>query len=618
MPSTLTFARRVLPPLALMTLAACGGGDGPLNSSPPTVTSQAITLQGTVSDGPVIEANIVARDAAGRSIGSTTSDANARYTIRIPEGTPLPVTLVASGGTDIVSADAPAFTLKSASFATSSATANINAYSTIAVRTARKMDGGLNAANMERAIGHVVRQFNFGLDTFAMPDPITTPVTGNNVATAVRANEALAQAIKRTQAALQQGADLTAAQMSHDDLLEALAADMVDGVLDGNGASGANPRSAAVANLASAAVLIEALHDNLHVNGQNANAALDAAISLLLPDNDERIAHSPPSPLMVDQAVTVLTAVREATSAPGIDEALAAVRALDVESAEELRSVLSADLGVELEQTTMSIAVSEDAELIDRINASVREAVVVYEPAPGATPACAAVEQIPAVAVRASAEQVGNYAAHVIDGNPETRWAGGGEPMPHWITLDLGGVHMVNRTRLSFFNHDNGRVYRYSVHGSLDGETWLPVFQNRESQPARWTEADFAGINARYVRVTLESANDSDAASMWAAEVHGRPAGMACAVPTVRVRWSANGDDVNGYRVFAGPSPSNTEQLLSDLPVSSGAIDPDQPAFQYRPWEDLGIRSGENICFRLRAYNDHGQSGWSDARCAGI
>ena len=52
---------------------------------------------------------------------------------------------------------------------------------------------------------------------------------------------------------------------------------MVDGALDGQGASGTNPSVTATANVVSAQVLVEALSNNLKVSGAIATASTPVA-----------------------------------------------------------------------------------------------------------------------------------------------------------------------------------------------------------------------------------------------------------------------------------------------------------------------------------------------------
>jgi hypothetical protein len=145
---------------------------------------------------------------------------------------------------------------------------------------------------------------------------MTTEVTASNIAALVKASEALAETVRRTRDALMVVGLVTSAGQ----VLDAIAADMVDSVVDGRGATGSSARIAAVWNLVSAQVLLEALINHLHVGGVDATVAMDIAIQQVMPN-------SPAVPLTSSVAITgemlvqtrvVLDAARLFTGDPAI------------------------------------------------------------------------------------------------------------------------------------------------------------------------------------------------------------------------------------------------------------------------------------------------------------
>ncbi|HET8601590.1 MAG TPA: beta-N-acetylglucosaminidase domain-containing protein [Segeticoccus sp.] len=105
-------------------------------------------------------------------------------------------------------------------------------------------------------------------------------------------------------------------------------------------------------------------------------------------------------------------------------------------------------------------------------------------------------------------------ATNAIDGDTSTywhtAWSTGNPPPPHHITLDLGRSMDVCALRyLPRQDNVNGRVARYAVYLSDDGQTWgQPVatgsFANDTSE--KWVP--FAGSHARYVKfVALQEVN---------------------------------------------------------------------------------------------------------------
>jgi len=80
--------------------------------------------------------------------------------------------------------------------------------------------------------------------------------------------------------------------------------------------------------------------------------------------------------------------------------------------------------------------------------------------------------------------------------------------------------------------------------------------------------------------------------------------------------WDPSSGQVEGYRVYYGPTPETSILEISDLNQASGDLDLLAPSKRYRVEEDLGLKAGEQGCFRVRAYNIYGVSEYSDSACA--
>ncbi|MDG4832736.1 PQQ-dependent sugar dehydrogenase [Solwaraspora sp. WMMD1047] len=97
---------------------------------------------------------------------------------------------------------------------------------------------------------------------------------------------------------------------------------------------------------------------------------------------------------------------------------------------------------------------------------------------------------------------------NVLDGNTatiwHTQWQAADPPHPHWITLDLGAAHQVNRLYyLPRQNMANGRISSYQVHLSSDGTTWgSPVAGGTFPNSTAEQTVTIAPTTARYVRLT--------------------------------------------------------------------------------------------------------------------
>lgn len=291
--------RRWLPVLVVAAgLAGCGGGGGggvvngvaasrtasePTNTAGTNTTgnttsnptTQDVTIAGSVGDGPVTGAKVTVYDTSGAVLDSMVSDSTATYrkTLKV-KGSQYPLRLVVSGGIDLVTGRAPDFKMVSVMLRVSDKAVNINPFSTLIVNTAQRMPGGLTASNVNRARTAVIDKLGFGLDTNTMADPVTTPVTSSNAANIVKASEALGELVRRTRDTIA----ATGMPSSGSSVVTALSADLVDGFVDGLGASGTDATVSAVASVVSAQVLVEAMSNNLRVGGVVATNVIDQSI----------------------------------------------------------------------------------------------------------------------------------------------------------------------------------------------------------------------------------------------------------------------------------------------------------------------------------------------------
>ncbi len=274
----------------LSLLAACTG-----STSRDTNESEGLVLSGSVGDGPIVDAQIRVEDAGGQLVLTGQSDAEANYRMEIPDGTRLPVLIRVSGGTDLVTGRAADFELLGVSFDSGAVTVNASPYTTLAVQTARCM-GELSPANMETAWEAIHANLNLGWDRSLLGDPMHQPVTEANVVTALLSSEALGEVVRRATAALA----ATDAALGTDALLELLACDLADGVLNGAGRD-VDPRVALTAYATAAAVGLEVLAGTLQVDGEDAGARLDDALRTVMPGATGSVADLPPGRFLIEQ-----------------------------------------------------------------------------------------------------------------------------------------------------------------------------------------------------------------------------------------------------------------------------------------------------------------------------
>jgi hypothetical protein len=265
-----------------LALTACSSGDeGDYDSAWVGDIKSDLTVSGSVGDGPAINATVTIRKSNGEELKSFKSDASGSYNVDLSVSQRhFPLLVDATGGTDIVTDAAPDFVLRGAVLsAQGSVTANVNPFSTFAYELAKDLNGGLTTENLIAAEKIVVVSLNSGLTTLASSGPMRTPVDESNVSEMIKASETLAEIVRRTRDALNQAGHTTTA----DAVIEALASDLIDKVIEGNGGPRADARTAAVANVVTAQVILEAMTNELHVNGANATDAMRSAIQQVVP-----------------------------------------------------------------------------------------------------------------------------------------------------------------------------------------------------------------------------------------------------------------------------------------------------------------------------------------------
>jgi hypothetical protein len=260
-----------------VAVVADGTGTDSLDSEV-IVTTDAV---GSVGDGPIVNARVRVFSNTDRLLMETRSSNTADYQLSIKTaGHNYPLTIIADQGTDLVTNAPPDFRLVSTIMKPGNRqVANLNPYSTLIVESAKRA-GGINDATIAAATEAVVQRYGFGLDPGLGIDPMFDPMDDSNVHVIVKASETLGEMIRRTRDAVITSGTL----VTGDGVVEALAADLIDGWIDGEGARGHDPRIAAVANVASAAVMVEAMANRLHVYKVNATQAMDDAIEHVRPN----------------------------------------------------------------------------------------------------------------------------------------------------------------------------------------------------------------------------------------------------------------------------------------------------------------------------------------------
>jgi hypothetical protein len=85
---------------------------------------------------------------------------------------------------------------------------------------------------------------------------------------------------------------------------------------------------------------------------------------------------------------------------------------------------------------------------------------------------------------------------------------------------------------------------------------------------------------------------------------------------TLNIAWSPYPGSAAGYFVYYGPTSDTASTLASDLPNGAVNFDASAPSISYQPTLDLGLNTGENVCFRIFAYDSaRVLYDWSTIQC---
>jgi chitodextrinase len=177
----------------------------------------------------------------------------------------------------------------------------------------------------------------------------------------------------------------------------------------------------------------------------------------------------------------------------------------------------------------------------------------------------------------ASSEKAGHPSALAVDGNEKTRWESVRSGSPQWISVDLGGLHHVNRVRLVWAR---ACARAYQVQTSRDAVTWLTALSTTTGDGG--VDDFLLGLTApsfgRYVRVyATQRCRTGSGYALNEFELFGEkadevpptaPTGVRVTGTTpssVSVAWDAASDNVGvrAYAVYANGVRAVTTTALS-------------------------------------------------------
>ncbi|MFQ5469218.1 MAG: fibronectin type III domain-containing protein [Gammaproteobacteria bacterium] len=344
-----------------LCFAACNNlNDLHGNNSSGTDFSIGVSANSVVGTQTVTESKIEINGQTNSEAIEALNISGADFTLDISASATYPVIISTVDGTNVVTGLSEELTLHSVIMSENQKTANLNSLSTIIAKTAQAMPGGLTDDNFALANQYVQQSLNFGLDTQLIENAVTSTVNENNVAALVKASESFSESLRRTISALQ----IIGLTVTLDDLVEALAADLIDGYLDGSGGEKAKALYTATTLIVAGQVIIEALSNNLALNQIQDNGQLDNAVKIMVPATETTIEDVSITPELLIQLRHALNVAKLVTPGENISTLMLALNTLDAgQSAAEMGSLLPPSRGAELNDAITLASLTINIEL---------------------------------------------------------------------------------------------------------------------------------------------------------------------------------------------------------------------------------------------------------------
>lgn len=588
--------KATIPTALALFMGACGGGSGSDSGStemepgttPDSPSASSIVITGSVGDGPIVGASITVLDSNHEIVATAKSDAHAKYSITVPANVKYPLHVQAEGGEDLVTGATPDFTVRAVISSESERLAHLSPFSTIIAAAATEMPGGLTASNLTAAKSVIMRYLNFGLDADEIPHPVHSPIGSSGAAIMVKASEALAETLRRVTTQLQ----LANPGLGIEDLVQSIASDIVDGAIDGEGAS-ADKRTAATWHMAAAQVLSESLVNRLQVDGSLATQRLDDAIATAFPDSAQTTADVIISELMYEQTRVAFMAAQRLIPAANLPD-LNSVRSQLPEQplAADFAEVLPATLSAEFTPAATLVATATDEQL--------SEVVAVAR----------------AAAISDGTDDSWNFdSAYALRLSTSSDRS---EPMLLQGQVIEGKAYVftnpaVQTTEVKFFLNDP-----FMAASPMQTESVAPydLAGTASDDTAEAFDTSTLPDGVHTVTAQMELSDGTMRSSHASFVVNN----VDHLTSTLRLSWEAVADGADGYHVFYGTDPTSVDMLLFDLPLTSGDFESSAPSVTISPVHDLGIRDayGSRACFTVQAYNTVGTSDRAEPVCSSI
>ncbi len=199
-----------------------------------------------------------------------------------------------------------------------------------------------------------------------------------------------------------------------------------------------------------------------------------------------------------------------------------------------------------------------------------------------------------------------NFAKHAVDGDLTTRWCSQGQGIGQTWQVELEKESHVRSLRIHW--EKDSAAYKYKIHASADGETWMEIVdQSGNSKNERVTAHQVDSPDTKFLRVTFLGASGGYWGSFWEFEAYATPD-----LPTLPKKVTSNSAtnasiaDVvapDGFDVtlFGKPPEVNYPVCIASAPTGEVFVGVD-------PQGSLGKEDGQGKVLRCIDINGDGRA----------
>lgn len=152
----------------------------------------------------------------------------------------------------------------------------------------------------------------------------------------------------------------------------------------------------------------------------------------------------------------------------------------------------------------------------------------------------------------------------------------------------------------------------YSLFVSGSGTSVDPLSLHFDIDPLVFQDYEMALYNAIILRLEFavhDTESNADG-EITTASVYTTKECSRCPVDqSLTLTWDTGVGEILGYRVFLGDTETTATELVAD--VFTGSV-------TFNTYNDLGLQSGDSVCFRVKAYSLTGESDYSSAVCGSL